>query len=80
LWFLRKVVIRSEGNKIVLSPGTSYQYFWAAMRGFAIGRRPEIFGAKRVSFWWFAPKPEPYAESNFLAKEFVKSPKLPLQF
>ena len=50
---------------------------------YAAFRHPETFGnilCQSGSFWWSAPKPESYAEPNFLAKEIVKSPKLPLRF
>jgi enterochelin esterase-like enzyme len=46
-------------------------------------RHPETFGnilCQSGSFWWSAAKPEPYTEPNYLAKEFIKSPKLPLRF
>ena len=46
-------------------------------------RHPETFGnilCQSGSFWWSSHKPEPYQEPNYFAKEFIKSPKLPLKF
>ncbi len=60
--------------------GSSYGGIASVYAGF---RHPETFGnilCQSGSFWWAAPKPEPYQEPNYLAKEFIKSPKLPLRF
>jgi enterochelin esterase family protein len=78
-WIRANYHVSTDPHQVVVA-GSSYGGIASVYAGF---RHPETFGnilCQSGSFWWSAPKPEPYAEPNFLAKEFVKSPKLPLRF
>jgi enterochelin esterase family protein len=78
-WVRRNYNVTSDPAKVVVA-GSSFGGIASVYAGL---RHPETFGnilCQSGSFWWAAPKPEPYTEPNFLAKEFVKSPKLPLRF
>jgi len=78
-WVRQNYNVTKDPSQVVIA-GSSYGGIASVYAGL---RHPETFGnilCQSGSFWWSAPKPEPYAEPNFLAKEFVKSPKLPLRF
>jgi enterochelin esterase-like enzyme len=78
-WVRANYNVTKDPKQIVVA-GSSFGGIASVYAGL---RHPETFGnilCQSGSFWWSAPKPEPYAEPNFLAKEFVKSPKLPLRF
>jgi enterochelin esterase-like enzyme len=78
-WVRQNYNVATDPSRVVVA-GSSYGGIASVYAGF---RHPETFGnilCQSGSFWWSAPKPEPYAEPNYLAKEFVKSPKLPLKF
>jgi enterochelin esterase-like enzyme len=78
-WVRQNYNVTSDPGKVVVA-GSSFGGIASVYAGL---RHPETFGnilCQSGSFWWAAPKPEPYTEPNFLAKEFVKSPKLPLRF
>jgi len=78
-WVRENYHVSTDPRQVVVA-GSSFGGIASVYAGL---RHPETFGnilCQSGSFWWSAPKPEPYAEPNFLAKEFVKSPKLPLRF
>lgn len=78
-WIRANYHVTTDPHQVVVA-GSSFGGIASVYVGF---RHPETFGnilCQSGSFWWSAPKPEPYAEPNYLAKEFVKSPKLPLRF
>jgi len=78
-WVRQNYNVTTDPAKVVVA-GSSFGGIASVYAGL---RYPETFGnilCQSGSFWWAAPKPEPYTEPNFLAKEFVKSPKLPLRF
>jgi enterochelin esterase-like enzyme len=78
-WVRQNYNVTSDPGRVVVA-GSSFGGIASVYAGL---RHPETFGnilCQSGSFWWAAPKPEPYTEPNFLAKEFVKSPKLPLRF
>jgi enterochelin esterase family protein len=78
-WIRENYHVTTDPRQVVVA-GSSFGGIASVYAGL---RHPETFGnilCQSGSFWWSAPKPEPYAEPNFLAKEFVKSPKLPLRF
>jgi enterochelin esterase family protein len=78
-WVRANYNVTKDPSQVVVA-GSSFGGIASVYAGL---RHPETFGnilCQSGSFWWSAPKPEPYAEPNFLAKEFVKSPKLPLKF
>ena len=78
-WVRLNYNVTKDPSQVVVA-GSSFGGIASVYAGF---RHPETFGnilCQSGSFWWSAPKPEPYAEPNYLAREFVKSPKLPLRF
>jgi enterochelin esterase-like enzyme len=78
-WVRQNYNVTTDPNQVVVA-GSSFGGIASVYAGL---RHPETFGnilCQSGSFWWSAPKPEPYAEPNYLAKEFVRSPKLPLRF
>ncbi|HTS77792.1 MAG TPA: enterochelin esterase [Bryobacteraceae bacterium] len=78
-WVRQNYNVTTDPRRVVVA-GSSFGGIASVYAGL---RHPETFGnilCQSGSFWWSAPKPEPYAEPNYLAKEFVKSPKLPLRF
>jgi enterochelin esterase-like enzyme len=78
-WMRKTYNVTSDPTQTVVA-GSSYGGIASVYAGL---RHPETFGnilCQSGSFWWSAQKPEPYTEPNYLAKEFLKSPKLPLRF
>jgi enterochelin esterase-like enzyme len=78
-WVRQNYNVTKDPGQVVIA-GSSFGGIASVYAGL---RHSETFGnilCQSGSFWWSAPKPEPYAEPNYLAKEFVKSPKLPLRF
>jgi enterochelin esterase family protein len=78
-WIRQNYNIAKDPAQTVVA-GLSDGGFAAAYAGL---RHPETFGnilSQSGSFWWASPKFDPYEETNYLAREFVKSPKLPLKF
>jgi enterochelin esterase-like enzyme len=78
-WVRKNYNVTVDPKQVVVA-GSSFGGIASVYAGF---RHPETFGnilCQSGSFWWAAQKPEPYTEPNYLAKEFVKSPKLPLRF
>lgn len=78
-WIRQNYNVTKDPGQVVVA-GSSFGGIASVYAGF---RHPETFGnilCQSGSFWWAAPKLEPYAEPKFLAKEFVKSPTLPLRF
>jgi enterochelin esterase-like enzyme len=78
-WVRANYNVTKDPSKVVVA-GSSYGGIASVYAGL---RHPETFGnilCQSGSFWWSAQKPAPYAEPNYLAKEFIKSPKLPLKF
>jgi len=78
-WIRENYHVSTDPRQVVVA-GSSFGGIASVYAGL---RHSETFGnilCQSGSFWWSAPKPEPYTEPNFLAKEFVKSPKLPLRF
>ncbi|HLJ50128.1 MAG TPA: enterochelin esterase [Bryobacteraceae bacterium] len=78
-WVRENYNVTKDPSQVVVA-GSSFGGIASVYAGL---RHPETFGnilCQSGSFWWSAPKPEPYAEPNYLAKEFLKSPKLPLRF
>ena len=78
-WMRATYNVTKDPSQIVVA-GSSYGGIASVYAGL---RHPETFGnilCQSGSFWWAAEKPEPYQEPNYLAKEFIKSPKLPLKF
>jgi enterochelin esterase family protein len=78
-WVRQNYNVTTDPAKVVVA-GSSFGGIASVYAGL---RHPETFGnilCQSGSFWWSAAKPEPYTEPNFLAKEFLKSAKLPLRF
>jgi enterochelin esterase-like enzyme len=78
-WVRHNYNVTTDPQQVVVA-GSSFGGIASVYAGF---RHPETFGnilCQSGSFWWSAQKPEPYTEPNYLAKEFLKSPKLPLRF
>lgn len=78
-WVRQHYNVTTDPAKVVVA-GSSFGGIASVYAGL---RHPETFGnilCQSGSFWWSAAKPEPYTEPNFLAKEFLKSSKLPLRF
>jgi enterochelin esterase family protein len=78
-WIRQNYNVTSDPSRVVVA-GSSFGGIASVYAGL---RHPETFGnilCQSGSFWWSDAKPEPYREPNYLAKEFVKSPKLPLRF
>ncbi|MBS1873228.1 MAG: DUF3327 domain-containing protein [Acidobacteria bacterium] len=78
-WIRQRYHVTRDPSKVVVA-GSSFGGIASVYAGL---RHPETFGAilcQSGSFWWADPKPAPYAEPNFLAREFIRSPKLPLRF
>jgi len=78
-WMRRNYNVTTDPRQVVVA-GSSYGGIASTYAAF---RHPETFGnvlCQSGSFWWAAQKPEPYQEPNYLAKEFLKSPKLPIKF
>jgi enterochelin esterase-like enzyme len=78
-WVRQNYNVTTDPRQVVVA-GSSFGGIASVYAGL---RHPETFGnilCQSGSFWWSAPTPEPYAEPNYLAKEFIKSPKLPLRF
>jgi enterochelin esterase family protein len=83
-WIHARYNVTREPAKTVVA-GSSYGGIAAAYAAF---RHPEVFGnvlSQSGSFWWapgLSPETDsdPTVETGYLAKEFLKSPKLPLQF
>jgi len=78
-WVRENYNVTRDPRQVVVA-GSSYGGIAST---YAALRHPETFGnvlCQSGSFWWSAQKPEPYAEPNYLVKEFLKSPKLPIRF
>ncbi len=84
-WVRRMYNVTVDPQRTVVG-GSSYGGLAAAYAGF---RHPETFGSilsQSGSYWWTPPrsdKPDdfdPEAEPNWLAKQFISSPRLPLRF
>jgi enterochelin esterase-like enzyme len=84
-WVRRQYHVTSDPHQTVVA-GSSYGGLastWAALR------HPETFGnvlSQSGSYWWTPPKSndtsdfDHEAEPNWVAKQFIASPKLPLRF
>lgn len=75
-WVRENYHVTSDPNRTIVA-GSSYGGLAATFAGF---RHPEIFGnviSQSGSFWW---KPEGAAEHEWLTRQFVASPKLPVRF
>jgi enterochelin esterase family protein len=78
-WIRANYNVAVDPSKVVVA-GSSFGGIASAYAGL---RHPETFGnilCQSGSFWWDTPKPDPYAEYNFFAAEYLRSPKLPLRF
>lgn len=78
-WVRQNYNITTDPKQVVVA-GSSYGGIAST---YAALRHPETFGnvlCQSGSFWWAAEKPVPYQEPNYLVKEFLKSPKLPIRF
>jgi enterochelin esterase-like enzyme len=85
-WVRQLFNVTTDPKQTVVG-GSSYGGLAAAYAGF---RHPETFGnilSQSGAFWWTRPRsddPEdfdfPNAEPNWLAKQFIMSPRLPLRF
>jgi len=78
-WMRENYNVTADPRQVVVA-GSSYGGIAST---YAALRHSEVFGnvlCQSGSFWWAAQKPEPYQEPNYLAKEFLKSPKLPIKF
>jgi enterochelin esterase family protein len=84
-WARRLYDVTMDPQEIVVG-GSSYGGLAAAYAGL---RHPEIFGnilSQSGSYWWTPPRSDnpadfdPNAEPNWLAKQFIESPKLPVRF
>src|SRR5262249_12777542 len=74
----RSYRVTSEPSETILG-GYSLGGLAAAYAGY---RHPETVGliiSQSGSFWW-EPTERMFAEPNWLAKQFIRSPKLPLRF
>lgn len=75
-WVRENYHVTKDASKTIVA-GSSYGGLAAAFAGF---RHPEVFGnviSQSASFWW---KPEGDAEHEWLTRQFVASPKLPVRF
>lgn len=75
-WVRANYHVTSNPSHTIVA-GSSYGGLAATYAGF---RHPEIFGnviSQSASFWW---KPEGDAEHEWLTRQFVASPKLPVRF
>jgi enterochelin esterase-like enzyme len=75
-WIRQNYNVTSDPRQTIVG-GASLAGLAAVFAGL---QHPEIFGnvlSQSGSFWW---KPKDDAESEWLAKQFVKSPKLPIRF
>jgi enterochelin esterase-like enzyme len=75
-WVRENYHVTSDPSQTIVA-GSSYGGLAATFAGL---RHPEIFGnviSQSGSFWW---KPEGDAEHEWLTRQFVASPKLPLRF
>jgi enterochelin esterase-like enzyme len=84
-WVRRLYNVTTDPHQVVVA-GSSYGGLAAAYAGL---RHPETFGnvlSQSGSYWWTPPKSsnpndfDPNAEPNWVAKQFIASPKLPLRF
>jgi enterochelin esterase-like enzyme len=83
-WVHARYTVTSD-PKLTTVGGSSYGGIAATYAGL---RHPEIFGnvlCQSGSFWWApdhggSPDTDATTETGWLAKEFIKSPKLPLRF
>jgi enterochelin esterase-like enzyme len=84
-WARRMYNVTSDPRQVVVA-GSSYGGLASTFAGF---RHPETFGnilSQSGSYWWTPPKSgSPYdfdshAEPNWVARQFIASPKLPLRF
>ncbi len=75
-WVRENYRVTKDASKTIVA-GSSYGGLAATFAGF---RHPEIFGnviSQSASFWW---KPDGDAEHEWLTRQFVASPKLPVRF
>jgi enterochelin esterase family protein len=75
-WVRENYHVTKDANRTIVA-GSSYGGLAATFAGF---RHPEIFGnviSQSGSFWW---KPEAEAEHEWLTRQFVASPRLPVRF
>src|SRR5262249_54574787 len=75
-WMRQKYHVTSDPSQTVVA-GSSYGGLAATYAGL---RHPEVFGnvlSQSGSFWW---KPDGDPEHEWLTKQYVASPKLPLRF
>ncbi len=75
-WVRERYHVTADPQRTIVG-GSSYGGLAATFAGF---RAPETFGnvlAQSGSFWW---KPEEASEHEWLARQFVLSPRLPLHF
>jgi enterochelin esterase-like enzyme len=83
-WVHARYTVTSDPSQTVVA-GSSYGGIAATYAGL---RHPELFGnvlCQSGSFWWApdhspGPGSDATTETGWLAKEFIKSPKLPLRF
>lgn len=84
-WLRRLSNVTTDPQQTVVG-GSSYGGLAAAYAGL---RHPETFGnilSQSGAYWWTPPRSEnlydfdPTAEPNWLAKQFIMSPRLPLRF
>ena len=75
-WVRENYHVSTDASKTIVA-GSSYGGLAATFAGF---RHPEIFGnviSQSGSFWW---KPEGDPEHEWLTRQFVASPRLPVRF
>ena len=83
-WVRARYTVTTDPRQTVVA-GSSYGGIAATYAGL---RHPEIFGnvlCQSGSFWWApdhgaGPNADAMTETGWLAKEYIKSPKLPLRF
>jgi enterochelin esterase family protein len=83
-WIRRTYNVTTDPARVVVG-GSSYGGLAAAYAGL---RHPETFGnilSQSGSYWWTPPRSnpsdfDPDAEPDWLAKQFIASPRLPLRF
>jgi enterochelin esterase-like enzyme len=83
-WVRAHYTVTTDPRQTVVA-GSSFGGIAATYAGL---RHPEIFGnilCQSGSFWWapdhtFGPDADATTETGWLAKEYIKSPKLPLRF
>ena len=83
-WVRARYSVTTDPSRTVVA-GSSYGGIAATYAGL---RHPELFGnvlCQSGSFWWApdhgaGPGADATSETGWLAKEFIKSPKLPLRF